>query len=328
MESAHDLIHHLTSPQFSEIALAVAVLKKTAILSPIQGLSTNDVPLWRLATLLMERWMDEDLFNALVEISYFKHQAKISLLPSDTAIPSSLFLPTTFLSDARRHYHRQPQQYTTEINDLRQRLLFTTVKSIYITSVFDDHYTAYVYNIGSTTIDHGDSLHQPPADDILGIISWVISGLGHPPVENICEGTISRQGRVNGGEGSCGIAALNFIECYSDNDLRQWEGSNSSLFCDVALQNLIRYHHCAGDQVEDFFTLVQNVVKSVSPHLTAPETSTVSSLTTSGPHLTAAETSAVPSQLSDFLMEMRNIVRNVSPCLHAAKISSMSSLAS
>ena len=74
MESAQDLIHHLTSPQFSEIALAVAVLKKTAILSPIQGLSTNDVPLWRLATLLMERWMDEDLFNALVEISYFKHQ--------------------------------------------------------------------------------------------------------------------------------------------------------------------------------------------------------------------------------------------------------------
>ena len=110
MESARDLIHHLTSPQFSEIALAVAV-----ILFPIQGLSTNDVPLWRLATLLMERWMDEDLFNALVEISYFKHQAKISLLPSNTAIPSSLFLPTTFLSDARRHYHRQ---YTTEINDL------------------------------------------------------------------------------------------------------------------------------------------------------------------------------------------------------------------
>ena len=159
MESARDLIHHLTSPQFSEIVLAVAV-----ILSPIQGLSTNNVPLWRLATLLMEHWMDVDLFNALVEISYFKHQAKISLLPSDTAIPSSLFLPTPFLSDAQRHYHRQPQQYTTEINDLRQRLLFTTVKSIYITSIFDDHYyTAYVYNIGSTTIDHGDSLHQPPA---------------------------------------------------------------------------------------------------------------------------------------------------------------------
>ena len=171
--------------------MAVAVLKQTAILSPIQGLSTNDVPLWRLATLLMERWMDEDLFNALLEISYFNHQAKFSLLPSDAAIPSCHFLPTTFLSDARRYYHSKPQRYTTEINDLRQRLLLTPVKSIYITSVFDDHYTTYIYNIGSTTIDHGDSLHLPPADDILGIISWVILGLGHPPDEIICEGTIS-----------------------------------------------------------------------------------------------------------------------------------------
>ena len=261
----------------------------------------------------MERWMDEDLFNALLEILYFNHQAKFSLLPSDAAIPSCLFLPTTFLSDARRHYHSKPQQYTTEINDLRQRLLLTPVKSIYITSVFDDHYTAYVYNIGSTTIDHGDSLHLPPADDILGIISWVILGLGHPPVEIIREGTISRQNGVNGGEGSCGIAALNFIECYSDNDLRQWEGSNSYLFRDVALQNLIRYHHCAGNQ-EEFLSLVRNIVKNVSPHLTTAEAS--------GCHDGAS------NQLENFLMVIRNVARNVSPCPSAAEISTVSSLAS
>jgi hypothetical protein len=206
MESARDLILHLLLPQFSEIASAVVELKQTPILTTMQGLSTNDVPLWRLATLLLERWMDEDIFNALVKIMYFRHQAKISLPPSDPAIPSCLFLPTTFLADARRHYQGQPQQYTAEINDLRQRLLLTTVRSIYITSVLDDHYIAYVYHIGSTTVDHGDSLHQPPADDILGIISWVISGLGNPPIEIISSGTISRQGGFNGGEGSCGIA--------------------------------------------------------------------------------------------------------------------------
>jgi hypothetical protein len=256
----------------------------------------------------MERWMDEDVFNALVEISYFNHQAKISLLPSDATIPSCLFLPTNFLSDARRHYHGQPQQYTAEIVHLRQRLRLTAVKSMYITSVFDDHYTAYVYHIGSRTIDHGDSLHQPPADDILGIISWVISDLGHPPVEIICEGTISRQGCINGGEGSCGIAALNFIECYSDNDLCQWEGSNSYLFRDLALQNLIRYHNGAGDRMENFHMLVRNIVNSVSP---CP---------------TAAATSA--RQMEDFLMVVRNIVRNVSPYPTAAKTSTVSSLAS
>jgi hypothetical protein len=177
------------------------------------------VPLWRFATLLDERWMDEDVFNAIAELLYFKHQATISPLPHDPAISVCLVLPTSFLSDARRHYQSQLQQYTTEILDLQQRLLLTTVQSISITSVFDNHYTAYVYHVRSTIIDHGDSLHQPPADDILDIISWVIIGLGHPPVETISSGTILKQGGFNGGDGSCGVAALNFIECYADNNL-------------------------------------------------------------------------------------------------------------
>ena len=251
-------------PQFTDIASAVAELKGTPILSTIQGLLINDVPLWRLATLLDERWMDEDVFNALVELLYFTHQARISLLPHDSSIPVCLFLPTTFLSDARRHYQGEQRQYTTEILNLRQRLLLTTVKSISITSIFDNHYTAYVYRVGSTVLDHGDSLHQPPADDILDIISWVITGLGHLPIDTISTGIISQQGGFNGGEGSCGIAALNFIECYADAKLQRWEGSNSHVFWDMALQNLIRYHDSA--QVENFrgLTTVRNIVANIS----------------------------------------------------------------
>jgi hypothetical protein len=250
--------------QFSDIALAVAELKATPILSTIRGLLTNDVPLWRLTTLLDERWMDEDVFNALVELMYFTHQARISLLPHDPTMPVCLFLPTSFLSDARRHYQGQQRQYTTEILDLRQCLLLTTIQSISITSIFDNHYTAYVYRVGSTVVDHGDSLHQPPADDILDIISWVITGLGHPPVDSISTGIISQQGGFNGGEGSCGIAALNFIECYADTELHWWEGSNSHLFRDMALQNLIHYHD--GAQIENFcgLTTVWNIVANIS----------------------------------------------------------------
>ena len=249
--------------------MAVAELKGTPILSTIQGLLTNDVLLWRLAILLDERWMDEDVFNTLVELLYFMHQAKISLLPHDPTMPVCLFLPTSFLADVRRHYRGQQWQYTTEILDLRQRLLLTTVQSISITSVFDDHYTAYVYRIGSTVVDHGDSLHQPPADDILDIISWVITGLGHPPIDTISTGIISQQGGFNGGEGSCGIAALNFIECYADTKLHQWEGSNSHLFWDMALQNLIHYHDSA--QVKNFpgLTMVWNIVVNISLPQTA-----------------------------------------------------------
>lgn len=165
--------------------------------------------------------MDEDIFNALIKISYFKHQARISLLPNDPVIPVCLFLPTSFLSDTWRHYHTgsQPQQYTLEILAIQQHLLLTTIQFISIASIFDSHYTAYVYYIGSTVVDHGDSLHEPPADNILGIISWVIKGFGYPAVETISMGTISKQSGLNGGEGSCGIAVLNFIEGYANTNL-------------------------------------------------------------------------------------------------------------
>ncbi|KIJ93310.1 hypothetical protein K443DRAFT_80373, partial [Laccaria amethystina LaAM-08-1] len=73
VESAHDLMFHLSSSHFLDITSAVAELWRMPILSTICGLSTNDVLLWRLATLLDEWWMDEDVFNAIVELLYFKH---------------------------------------------------------------------------------------------------------------------------------------------------------------------------------------------------------------------------------------------------------------
>ena len=278
VESARDLVLHLSSPNFSEITSAVAELKRTSILSTVRGLSTNDVPLWRLATLLDERWMDEDVFNALTEILYFKHQATTSSpqSPHSPAVPSCLFLPTSFLADARRYYQSKPQQYTMGILDLRQRLLLSIIQSISITSVLDNHYTAYVYHVGSTITDHGDSLHQPPAEDILDIISWVFTGLGHPPVDTIRSGTISKQGGFNGGDGSCGVAVLNFIECYADTALRQWQGADSHLFRDMALQNLIRHHDSAA-QTENFPAVVRNAVARIFPVQTATAISSLPS---------------------------------------------------
>ena len=172
VESACDLVLHLLSPNFSEITSAIVELKRMSILSTIWRLSTNDVPLWRLATLLDERWMDEDVFNALTEILYFKHQATTSSpqSPHSPAVPSCLFLPTSFLADARRYYQSKPQQYTMGILDLRQRLLLSIIQSISITSVLDNHYTAYVYHVGSTITDHG--IH---CISHLLKISWILS---------------------------------------------------------------------------------------------------------------------------------------------------------
>lgn len=119
-------------------------------------------------------------------------------------------------------------------------------------------------------------MHQPPADNILDIISWVFAGLGHPPVDTIGSGTISKQGGFNGGDGSCGVAALNFIECYTDTALRQWQGADSHLFWDMALQNLIHYHDSAA-QMENFSAVVQNAVVHIFPVQTATAISSLPS---------------------------------------------------
>ena len=119
-------------------------------------------------------------------------------------------------------------------------------------------------------------MHQPVADDILDIISWVFTGLGHPPDDTIGSRTMSKQGGFNGGDGSCGIVALNFIEYYADNALCQWQGTDSHLFHNMALQNLICYHDSAA-QMENFPAVVQNAIVNISPIQTATMVSSLPS---------------------------------------------------
>jgi hypothetical protein len=191
--------------------------------------------------------MDEDIFNGLAELAYFENYALTYIEETSSShSPACLFLPTSFLSDARRLYAAIPRQYSTEITNLRHRLQVTSVQSIAITSVINDHFTVYVYHVGTMNLDHGDSMHQPPSDDILQIFSWIFSGLVNPPVNRILPGSISRQGGSDGGDGSCGIAVLNFIQGHADGTHVPWQGSQSQLFRDNALQNVILFHHIAG----------------------------------------------------------------------------------
>ncbi|KAF8876526.1 hypothetical protein CPB84DRAFT_1817682 [Gymnopilus junonius] len=74
-----------------------------------------------------------------------------------------------------------------------------------------DHFMAFIYRFGSATIEYGDSMHNCPPSYLLPILKWIFEDMAQPPIKEIRAGIIAWQG-VGNGEGSCGIAAYNFIE--------------------------------------------------------------------------------------------------------------------
>ncbi|KIJ97609.1 hypothetical protein K443DRAFT_133774 [Laccaria amethystina LaAM-08-1] len=112
--------------------------------------------------------------------------------------------------------------------------------------VHESHFTAFIYRRGSSVIDYGDSMHNSPPLHILPILQWVFSGVVQHEIKHIRSGIISKQG-VGNGAGSCGLAALNFIQLAAETPkgLRPWTGSEARLFRDVALECLLSFHHLA-----------------------------------------------------------------------------------
>jgi hypothetical protein len=58
-------------------------------------------------------------------------------------------------------------------------------------------------------------------------------------------GQVAHQGLGNGGDGSCGLAAFNFVERHLDPSIPSWSGQHSQVFRDCALHDLILYHFTA-----------------------------------------------------------------------------------
>ncbi|KAF8802886.1 hypothetical protein BYT27DRAFT_7111307 [Phlegmacium glaucopus] len=120
--------------------------------------------------------------------------------------------------------------------------------------VHENHFTAFIYRQGSSVIEYGDSMHHPPPHHILPILQWVFSGVIQHEIKHIRSGVISKQG-VGNGAGSCGLAALNFIQLAAETPkgLQPWTGPEARLFRDVALECLLKFHHLA-TQSEGTFT--------------------------------------------------------------------------
>lgn len=251
---------HIQSDSFN-LGPALETFKNSLITSKIQGLCVSDFQLDKLGCLLGESWLEEDVFNSLLEFSYFRKAHYIRSSASGTEDPSNtdcisdtILLPTSFLTDACTAYEASPAVYTQEILAIRRRIASTSVKVVAMGRVHENHFTAFIYRRGSSVIEYGDSMHHSPPHHILPILQWVFLGIFQPEIKNIKSGVISKQG-VGSGEGSCGLAALNFIQLAAETPkgLQPWTGSEARLYRDVALEGLLSFHHLA-TQSEGTFT--------------------------------------------------------------------------
>ena len=239
VSSARKLVQRLELPQF-ELGAILEDLKKQTINSPVCGLYGTNFPLWKLGELLDETWVGEDVLNGLAELLYFRQAAE-----STNTNPPFLSLQTSFFTDAHRLYKQHPHVYSQELLDLRQRLFNTNVVKLSIQVCDGNHYTSYVTSTNAVKFNHGDSMLNPPLADALKVFQWVFSDIPGFGQERIDSEQVARQGHGNGGDGSCGLAAFNFVERHLDPSIPSWSGQHSQLFRDHALRDLVLYHMTA-----------------------------------------------------------------------------------
>lgn len=216
-----------------------------AITSPINGFHSTKFPLWKLGYFLDEEWLQDEVLDGLAELAYFKAAASSGNTTLSRA-PTFLYLPTSILREARALFSQTGgQEYGPNIEALRQRIQSTTVTHIGFLDCKMNHYSAYLLT-AFRQLQHGDSLHRVPASDVLPILQWILAGLetDSPRPATIEPGIMDLQGQ-GGGDGSCAVAAHNFIACAADPTLNRWTSPNSHEVRNQLLGELCVYHEVA-----------------------------------------------------------------------------------
>lgn len=205
-------------------------------MAPYQGFYIADFPLWKLHCLLDENYLEEDVLNAISELLYFR-RAVVSTEPH----PTFLFMPTSFLNNARRLYQHYPQQFNSNIQAIRDRLSLTQVDELGFTICDPNHYTAGFHDRLGQELEYGDSMGQIPPSDIYSVFSWIFTGLNVPVPSVMLKGTTALQ-TSNQGCGSCGVASINFIEFRVDPTAPRWSSDVSDAFRNKHLRDLVVYY--------------------------------------------------------------------------------------
>ncbi|KAJ6485399.1 hypothetical protein C8R47DRAFT_938823, partial [Mycena vitilis] len=215
-------------------------LEASRYAEPLAGFHVTETPLYTLGCLLDERWALEDVLNARAELTYFHRAASLELGQD----PSLLFIPTLFLNDCRKLIGRPNVEYSQNIVWLRERIRAGYVKVLGFLSWAEEHYSG-LYKLRIDELEHGDSMHHPAARDLLRILRWALAGLPgfEPPAgqTHITAGLVDRQ-TTSSGEGSCGIAAFNFVDFRIGMGTPRWMAAQSAQFRDLFLQDMLLYH--------------------------------------------------------------------------------------
>lgn len=151
----------MIQPLFHYLQAAIQTFENSSVTSTVKGFHITNFPLYKLGCLLDENWLDEDVFNGMVELFYFS-QWPIAIY--------NIILPMCFLADASQVYETPDTEYTPKIAAFRRHIAKTLVKTVAFGSVGDNYFTVYVYHMESPNIYYGDSLHHSPTPTMLSIL--------------------------------------------------------------------------------------------------------------------------------------------------------------
>ena len=241
--------HHLLPPhileQFGHLTIAVQIC----------GFYSTKFPLWKLGYFLGEEWLEDEVLDGLAEFLYFKTAA--TSVPLGIP-PPFLYLPTSFFNEARALFHVDcgVRNYSLNLEALRQRLQHTSVNTLGFLEYATNHFSGYITK-DFHSLKHADSMHRGPPKDLLPVLRWILSGLSIGVPSVVEPVTIDRQGQ-GGGEGSCAIAAHNFLACSVDSMLNRWSAPTSR-----KVRNDLLWDLCIYNQVSSMTVGVSPLVVNV-----------------------------------------------------------------
>jgi hypothetical protein len=268
LEAASSILEHVVAGSLLTPNL-IEQLKLIPYSEPLAGFHVTRAPIYTLGCLLGEGWATEDVLNARAELLYFRRAAAFF-----GEEPSMLFLPTSFINDCRKLLQLPNTPYSAEIISVRARIRSGNIDMLGFVGWTSNHYSA-IFKLSIADLEHGDSLHLPAAPDILRILRWAFAGLRHyEPAQNLVHikpGLIDRQTTLAGG-GSCGIAAMNFIEFRVGLGAPRWRSTESTKFRDAFLRELLLYHLLAREKktasLSKIFSLPQLIINQFRLFLT------------------------------------------------------------
>ncbi|KAF7372284.1 hypothetical protein MVEN_00088100 [Mycena venus] len=204
---AHNVFRHTISNNLLS-STALDNFGGLRIFAPIAGFKITDFPLWKLACLLGETWLEEDVVNALLELAYLQETCNQPMILHAFSSPNPSQMTSTICST------RIPNsvapisiKFVVVFEPFPLPVSFVTWRG--------DHFSSYRYETRSPlNLHHGDSMGRPANDNIWSTLVT-----------------------------SCGIAAVNFVTLGSStSNTAPWTDVSSPAFRCKSIPDLVVYH--------------------------------------------------------------------------------------